>query len=462
MGLGKTVSTLTAIVDLLDRCEIGGTLVVAPLRVARLTWPDEIQKWRHTCRLRFSLISGSPVDQTRTVKKVVQNWKASPVAIAALAAQVDVYLANYDIMPQLTEWIENQLAAGLPLPFNKIVWDESSKMKSHQSRRFKLFKPLRTKFIRSVLLTGTPAPQNYADLWSQYYLLDGGQRLGKYISHFEQEHFETNPYNVYDVKLRDGHDRVIEDLVSDITLVLRENDHLKMPPLLHNNIEVELTPADMKRYKVLERDMFVELASGEGVEAFNSAVLTNKCRQFTSGAVYEQDALGGEVRKDGKRVWNSVHSLKLDALADIIEDAQGSPIMVAYDFNHERERLMARWPKAALLGSGVSATKEALIVRQWCDGMLPLLFAHPASVGHGLNLQTGPGHILVWLGLTYDLELYLQMQKRLHRSGQKRPVIVHHILAKGTIDYAVLATVQRKGVGMNGLLEALKAHGAGV
>ncbi len=443
MGLGKTVSTLTAILQLQDTFESIGALVVAPLRVARLTWPDEIAKWKHTSGLRFSLVVGNEKKRR-----------------AALATPADVYLTNYENIIWLTAWFEEEERAKRKLPFDMIVWDESSKMKSHSVRRFKLFKPHREKFTRAVTLTGTPAPQNYADLFSQFYLLDGGTRLGKYITHFKREHYEQNPWNRYEEKLRDGHDVIIEKKVSDLTLVLRADDHLKMPALIHNNIEVELSSEQRDQYKKLEKEMFVELDAGD-VEAFNTAALTNKCRQYTSGAMYAQDELGGEVRKNGKRVWHDIHSLKLDALADIIEDAQGSSIIVAYDFKHELERLRKRWPKAKLLGSGVPAAEEALTVRQWNDRAVPLLFAHPASVGHGLNLQHG-GHILVWLGLTYSLELYLQMEKRLHRSGQLRPVIVHHILARKTIDQAVLASVNRKGNAQDNLMAAIMAYRAGV
>lgn len=439
MGYGKTVAYLTALLELQDTLDAGATLIVATLKVCQYTWPDEIAGWTHTRKLRWVFVHGSEKQRRK-----------------ALATPADIYLINYEGLIWLTSWFEEEEAAGRPLPFDTINFDESSKMKSASARRFKLFKPHRDKFRRVTLMTGTPKPEGYDGLFSQVFLLDGGERLGRYISHFKAEHFTTNPWNRFDEELRPGHDKIIEEKIADIVLVPGEADQLSMPPILYNEVPIVLPPAIMERYVELEDELFTALESGGEVEALNEASLRNKCSQFTSGAVYEVDPVTAipVMRADGKRKWNAVHDAKLDALADIIDDAQGQSILVAYEFKHELERLLKRWPKLRVLGGGGAAERKT--IDDWNAGRIPLMAAHPASAGHGLNLQHG-GHILVWLTIADSCELYQQMVKRLDRPGQLHTVVVHHIIARGTVDLARLAGSRSKGKSLIEFVNSVRA-----
>ncbi len=323
MGLGKTVTELTIIAYRLRYLLSRGALVIAPLKVIQETWPDEIKKWDHTRHLRVSIVHG-----TEAVK------------LLALHRPADVYLINYENLIWLTDWMLTQSS----LPFDSFTFDESSKMKAHGSKRFKLFKPHICRFRYRSILSGTPAPNSYADLWAQFYLLDEGKRLGAGITAFRDRFFKFEMYN----GLPQYHIRgpkakaTIEHRVADISLSLRSEDYLKLPDVIVNDIPVELPKKHRAQYEEFEREMFVELERGS-IEALNGAARSSKCSQFVSGAVYEEWPLDEEGRKIGQHKWFAVHDAKLDALADIIEEANGSPILLAYDYRHDLARIQKRF-----------------------------------------------------------------------------------------------------------------------
>lgn len=452
MGLGKTTITLTAVAKLIDRCEIRSVLVMAPKRVCELTWPKEIKKWDHTKHLTHTQIVGSPVSKKIKRKGKEIDTKPSANALRSLSQTVDIYLANYEILPELATWMHTATY----LPWDMVVWDESSKMKSASARRFKKMKPVLGKLSRGVLLSGTPAPQSYEDLWSQFYLLDRGERLGEFVSHFRDRYFNTVDRYGYVKVLKHGAAATIEKKISDITLCMQAEDYLKMPKLIHNIIEVKLPKKMKEQYDEFEREMFIKLKSDD-IEALNAASLSAKCRQFTSGAVYKTRALDKMGKPIGPKTWTHIHDAKMDTMEELIEGSCGQPILVAYEFQHERERFMKRFPKAAWLGGSNDAGK---IEKKWNEGKLPLMIAHPASVGHGLNLQFG-GHILVFLSGTWSLELYEQIICRLYRQGQSKPVIVHHLRVKDTVDEVVGVSNRKKAKGQKALLDILKAYSVG-
>lgn len=441
MGLGKTVITLTAIARLLDSLQIRAALVVAPLRVIELVWEQEAANWSHTRHLRFTRIRGALAPKMRILKGQERVTPADPTALHEIERDdIDIFLINYEHVITLGQWMKTRT----DLPFDMVVWDESSKMKSKSSKRFKMVKHQVLKIPRRVLLTGTPAPQSYLDLWSQIYLLDAGKRLETAFGRFQDYYFRQVPHNQYAYKLREGYDVVIQNLIRDLVMRLDAKDYLEMPELVHNTVKVSLPPKALKKYKEFEEELFAEFDDGE-IEAFNAAAKTGKCRQLSSGCVY--DAEQNVVK---------VHDAKLDALQDIIDEMQGEPLIVCYEYRHEIPRLMKRWPKARWIGSGSKNDTET--AKLWNAQKLPLLFVQPASVGHGLNLQSG-GHNIAWLTTTWSLELYYQMVARLYRQGQKsRTVYVHHIVAKRTIDSAVMTAIQNKSKSQNALLRALKAY----
>ncbi|UOF83006.1 DNA/RNA helicase [Caudoviricetes sp.] len=446
MGLGKTVSTLSAIARLRRSGAVRAVLVVGPLRVIEDTWPDEIAKWWHTEHLTTSHIRGNVSPRTVIRKNPDGSLretmtKPSTKGLSALATRADIYLVSYDVLPALAQWCAEQKG---DLPFDMIVWDESSKMKNASARRFKLMKPVLGRMKRGVLLTGTPAPQNYIDLWSQYFLIDRGARLGQFVTHFKDRHFEAIDRYGYTLRMRNGAKETIERAISDVTLCMRAEDHLDMPALVENDIMLELPPHARKVYDDLEAELASELMLGDAV-AVSEASLVNKCRQVASGAIYLEER---------DKTWEQVHDAKLDALADIIDDAQGTPILVAYEFRHDIERLLRRWPKAPWIGGGSKDASGA--IKAWNTGTVPVMFVHPASVGHGINLQHG-GHILVWFTLTWSLELYQQTVARLYRQGQAhRSVIIHRILMKNTVDTDVRSALRTKDKGQSALKEAIR------
>jgi len=429
MGLGKTVVTLTAIQNLISSFRVSKVMVFAPIRVIENTWPDEAKKWIHI-GLRLQVIRGTPKQRE-----------------AQLNTEADVYLINYEQMGWLYQFRKR-----LPLDHDMIVFDESTMMKNPAAKRFKFFKHLFQKRRRTVLLTGTPAPQGYLDLFAQYYLLDRGERLEAFITHYRDKYFHQIDRDGFAWALKSKlHGQRIEKRIRDVTLTMKAEDYLKMPAIIHNDVKVTLTPKLMEDYRELEREMVLELNALDRVTALNAAVLTNKCRQFTAGAVYVED-------DEGKRKTVHVHNLKLDALAEVVEETGGEPVLVAYEFQSDLAALRKRWPKARWIGGGQKPAEATRNINDWNRGAVPLMFVHPASVGHGINLQHG-GRVLVWYTVPWSLEHYLQTEKRLHRQGQTKPVMVHHLVATGTVDDGVvLPAVKAKGRNQGKMIDALSDY----
>jgi len=418
LGLSKSVITLTALWELLldsfDACRV---LVVAPKRVAEDTWPREIQKWEHLHGLTFSLVLGSEKERR-----------------AALQKQAMIYIINRENVSWLVEnhhW-----------DFDTLVIDELSSFKSSKAQRFRALKKVRPLCSRVIGLTGTPAPNTLIDLWPQIYLLDMGQRLGRFITHYRERFFTPDKRNremVYSYKLRDGAEQKIYDLIGDICISMKATDHLKMPELISNRVEVQLSPRERKQYDTLKKDMILKLKDGE-VDAMNAASLSGKLLQLANGAVYSAD---------GKAL--PIHSRKLDALEDLVEAANGKPVLVAYWYKHDLSRIQDRFPESRVIDTSKDIT-------DWNAGKIAIGLLHPASGGHGLNLQDG-GSTIVWYGLTWSLELYQQLNARLWRQGQKNStVVIHHIITAGTHDEDVLRALERKDMGQAALIDAVKAQ----
>ena len=425
VGLGKTAVTLTAIKRLIDNFAIRSALVMAPLKVATIAWPDEIQKWDHARGLRVSLVRGTPAERHK-----------------ALLRPADIYIINYEMTTWLVEWLYKHWT---PEFFDMIVLDESSRMKAHNSGRFKMFKAISKSpmFPRIVELTGTPMPERYQDLWSQYHILDGGERLEKYWTHYLKKYFETNPYNRFETTLRDGADVAIQGKIRDITISLEAKDYLSVPPMTEIDDLVTLPPAARTMYDELAEEAAAELEDGATINAFGTGSKTEKCRQVCSGAVYDEEKKS-----------HPVHSEKMDRLEEILEDASEN-MLVAYWYKHEMEEIRKRWPSAPILGPGMSDKAATEVVADWNAGKIPVLFMHPASVGHGINLQHG-GSCLVIVTMPWSNELYRQMVGRLHRQGQTKPVRVIRILTKKTVDAKVAAAITKKELAQLDLRKALK------
>ncbi len=417
MGLGKSIITLTAIDDLMfDYFEISKVLVIAPLRVAESTWDEEINKWDHLKGLRLSKILGSEKER-----------------IKGLYAPADIYIINRENVV----WLVDKLKSSWD--FDMIVIDEISSFKSHKSQRFKALRKVRPLVNRIVGLTGTPSPNGLIDLWSQVYLLDGGERLGKTITGYRDRYFlpdKRNQHIIFSYKLKEEAEDRIYEKIEDICISMKAKDYLNLPERINNIVSVTLK--DKEKYKKLERDLLLELEEGD-IVANNAAGLTNKLLQFANGAIYDED---GDV--------TIIHDDKLNALDDLIEAANGKPVLVFYSFIHDKDRIKARYKSAKIL-------KTAEDIKKWNKGEIEILLAHPASAGHGLNLQSG-GHIIIWFGLTWSLELYMQANARLDRQGQKETVIIHHLVAKDTVDEDVIKALENKEIGQEALLQAVKAR----
>lgn len=419
MGLGKTLASLTAIDELLNTFEvIDNVLVIAPLSVAKKTWTDEIDKWDNLSHLTFSKILGKPQER-----------------IASLAKKADVYLINRENVEWLVEYF------GHSWPFKTVIIDELSSFKSSKAKRFKALRKVRPKMDRVIGLTGTPSPNSLMDLWSQIYLLDQGKRLGKTITSYRNKYFVPDQKNgniVYSYRLIPGAEEAIYRNIDDICVSMKAKDYLKLPPRTDNVVDVELSATDTKKYKELEREYVLELGTSD-VVASNAATLSNKLLQLSNGCIYDEN---GDPKV--------IHQKKLDALEEIIEASQGQPVLVFYQYKHDLTRIQKRFKEAKVLD--VSAGD----IQKWNAGKIPILLAHPQSSGHGLNLQQG-GHIIVWFGLTWSLEFYQQANARLDRQGQKEPVIIHHLVTKGTIDEQVMRALKNKEVGQEALMAAVKA-----
>lgn len=415
MGLGKSVTTLTALSDLIDSFAVKKVLVIGPLRVANSVWAQESKLWSHLKELRISVCTGSERER-----------------LTALQSTNDIYVINRENVKWLVDFY------GKKWPFDCVIIDESSSFKNPSSQRFKSLKKVAPLTNYMLLLTGTPSPNGLLDLWPQLYLVDFGQRLGRTMTSYKQRFFESD-YMGYKWSLKTGSANKIQSLISDVCLSMTASDYLELPERIDLVEFVDMPKKIADRYKDFEREMLIEFENGEGVEALNAASLANKLLQFANGTMYT----------DELKNYQTVHDLKLDALADLIESNEGENILVAYNYKSDLERLKKRFPHARVLD------KEQATIDSWNAGGIELLLAHPASCGHGLNIQKG-GCIVVWFGLNWSLELDQQFNARLHRQGQKRPVRVVRIVCRDTIDERVLTVLNDKDATQNNLIQALK------
>lgn len=419
MGLGKTVISLTAIADLLfDSFEAHRILVVAPLRVARDTWPAEIAKWEHLQHLTFAVCVGTPKERR-----------------AALMSGADITIINRENLGWLID------SSGFDFDYDMVVIDELSSFKNHKSKRFQSLMKVRPKVKRIIGLTGTPSSNGLMDLWAEFKLLDFGERLGRFITHYRNNYFIPDKRNgeiIYSYKPMAYAEDAIYRRISDITISMKSTDHLQMPELITSQYEVQLSEEETQRYEELKADSILELPEGE-ITAANAASLTGKLSQLANGAIYDDD---GDIIE--------FHDRKLDALEDLIEAANGKPLLVAYWFKHDLQRIKKRF--------NVREIKSSKDITDWNNGDIPVAVIHPASAGHGLNLQAG-GSTLIWFGLTWSLELYQQTNARLWRQGQTSgTVVIEHIITKGTIDERILKALSLKEVTQNALIDAVKAN----
>lgn len=423
MGMGKTVSTLTAIQHLMyEMFNVQKVLVIAPLRVAKTTWPDELEKWDHLSMLEMSLVIGSREER----QQALQRW-------------ADVYVINRENVSWLVEYYKKAW------PFDMIVIDELSSFKSTKAKRFRDLRKVRPLSSRVVGLTGTPTSNGLIDLWAQMYLLDRGERLGKTITAYRDHFFvpgRRNGHIVYEWNLKEWAEDAIYDAISDICVSMTADDYLDMPERIVNEIPVPLSDKSWRQYKQLEKDLLLPFVDSD-VVADTAAVLSNKLLQLANGAIYDED-----------HAVQHVHDAKIDALQDLNEETDGHPLLVFYWYKHDLSRLQQAFPHASVL-----QTPED--VKDWNTGRVSMLLVHPASAGHGLNLQDG-GSLIVWFGLTWSLELYQQANARLYRQGQQHTVIIHHLIAKGTMDERVMQSLRQKACTQDDLLQAVKAEIADV
>lgn len=415
MGLGKTATTLTAVADLIKTGHAHRVLIIAPLRVALSTWPAEAKKWSHLKDIHIQQLAGLPAAARQR----------------ALVAPFNISVINRELVPWLVEFY------GQKWPFDTVVIDEASAFKSTQAKRWRALRSVLPKIARVIELTATPSANSLIDLWPQIYLLDKGERLGKTKGIFLERFCRQvgNPqWNQWEVRL-DKRDALFA-LLSDICLRMKAEDYIDVPDRINNVISITLPVKTLLQYRTLQKEFILSLESGD-ITAVNAAVQAGKLLQICNGAMYLDE--GG---------WEVVHDDKLDALTEIVEQTS-EPILVAYQFKSDLARLLKRFPKAEALG------KDPATIDRWNEGRIPMLLAHPASAGHGLNLQRG-GRTIVWFGLPWSLELYAQFNGRLHRQGQEKPVLVYHLLASGTVDEAVHAALGQKDATQNDLLEAVK------
>lgn len=424
MGLGKTSITLTALNNLLfDSFEVHRILVIAPLRVARTTWSDEIEKWEHLHSLTYAVAVGTEKER-----------------VAALREKADITLINRENL----QWLVDK--SGEPFDYDMVVIDELSSFKNHQAKRFKALMKVRPKVKRIVGLTGTPSGNGLMDLFAEFKILDMGARLGRFIGQYRNAYFKPDKVNgpiVYSYKLLPGAEDAIYEKISDITISMKAKDHLKMPELVNTKYMVYLSDKEKKKYEDMKKELILALPEGE-VTAANAASLSNKLSQMANGAVYA----------DNEDVV-SVHDRKLDALEDIIESANGKPVLIAYWFKHDLSRIEERLTKKNIPFQKLDSRTS---MKKWNQGEIPVALIHPASAGHGLNLQSG-GSTLIWFGITWSLELYQQTVARLYRQGQtSRTVTVIHILTKGTVDEKIMKALADKDTAQSALIDAVKAE----
>ena len=425
MGLGKTVSTLTAIKELkYNRFQVNKVLIIAPKKVAEGTWSKEKDKWNHTKDFRVSLVLGS---QQKRIK--------------ALSVNADLYIINRENIPWLVDYLRNDWY------FDTVVIDESSSFKNSRSKRFKALKMVLPKINRLIELTGTPSPNGVEDLWAQIYLLDQGIRLEKYITHFRAKYMEPNKRNrsqIFDYKIKDGVYDSIINKISDICISMKSEDYLELPDLSYNEIPVILNDKARRDYDKMERDFVLELEGAEDeITAVNAAALSNKLLQISNGAVY-----------DSSGVYTEVHDAKIEAFLELVERLQGKSLLVFYNFQHDRDRIKKALEKSDLVVKELKTTQDE---DDWNAGKIDILLTHPASAAYGLNLQEGGNHVC-WFGLSWNLEHYQQANKRLHRQGQKEKVIIHHLVTQGTRDEDVMRALDNKAGVQEEIMQSLKAR----
>ena len=418
MGLGKTITTLTAIDELLYDCfEIRKVLIIAPLRVANSTWPSEIKKWEHLKLLRYSIVTGNEAER-----------------IQALNTKAEIYIINRENV----DWLVNK--SGVAMNFDMLVIDELSSFKSYTSKRFKSLLKIRPYFKRVVGLTGTPSSNGLMDLWAEFRILDFGKRLGRYITHYRNKYFVPDKRNgmiIYSYKPQEDAEQLIYEAINDITISMKSCDHLKLPELIMNEVEVVLEDQEVERYQTFKKEMVMTIGEEE-IDAVNAASLSNKLLQLANGSIYDED-----------KNYHIVHDKKMEALEQLIEEANGKPVLIGYWFKADKERIEQRFK--------VREIQSASDIEDWNKGEILVGLIHPASAGHGLNLQQG-GCTLIWFGLTWSLELYQQTNARLYRQGQNQTVVIHHIITKNTIDEDVMKALKRKERTQEALMSAVKAR----
>jgi SNF2 family DNA or RNA helicase len=433
MGLGKTIVTLTTIAHLIGTQFLRGVVIVAPIRVIRLVWRQEAVKWEHTKHLRFSMVAGTRDQRTR-----------------ALLRPADIYLINYENLGWLAEVLDTYFVSkDKPMPFNGVVWDEISKMKNSTTNRVKAVRKILPKFDWATGLTGTPASNGYKDLHGQFLVVDKGQRLGVSKTAFRTRFYKkAGPYK--EVPYPDT-EETIKNLIGDITLEMSAEDYNKLPDLIVNNVEVEMPEEVRSKYDQMEREFFTVLDSGKELEVFNSAALTNKCLQFSNGAVYPVA---------GMPLWEPVHDAKMDALEEILDEAQGSPVLCAYAYRSDAERIMQRFKNLDPINLTECKSEGSLVaaMARWKSGQCALMIGHPASMGHGIDGLQHAGRTLVWFGLNWSLDLYEQFNARVRRQGQGASVVCHHILCRDTIDQAQAIALSDKATTQAGLRAAVKQY----
>lgn len=425
MGLGKTVSTLTAIKELkYNRFQVNKVLIIAPKKVAEGTWSKEKDKWNHTKDFRVSLVLGS---QQKRIK--------------ALSVNADLYIINRENIPWLVDYLRNDWY------FDTVVIDESSSFKNSRSKRFKALKMVLPKINRLIELTGTPSPNGVEDLWAQIYLLDQGTRLEKYNTHFRAKYMEPNKRNrsqIFDYKIKDGVYDSIINKISDICISMKSEDYLELPDLSYNEIPVILNDKARRDYDKMERDFVLELEGAEDeITAVNAAALSNKLLQISNGAVY-----------DSTGIYTEVHDAKIEAFLELVERLQGKSLLVFYNFQHDRDRIKRALEKSDFVVKELKTTQDE---DDWNAGKIDILLTHPASAAYGLNLQEGGNHVC-WFGLSWNLEHYQQANKRLHRQGQKEKVIIHHLVTQGTRDEDVMRALDNKAGVQEEIMQSLKAR----
>lgn len=486
MGLGKTPCTLTATVDCLNSFDVGKTLVIAPKRVARNTWPNEVNKWGHLSHLRLSVITGTLQERIAAIRKEADVYAINRENVAWLEKARDAYgklrrlklkADEVKVFNSKMTWLLDSIVSSKELKqrfhynaktltwtitraaldqlkldlqefesfhrqtdYDAYLIDESSSFKNKGSARWKALRRLSRDATYVVLMTGTPRPNSMLEIHPQMQLLDGGERLGGSQERFKHDHFVSVGNTGRKWVLKAGHEALIIDRIADVCMVLKSEDYLELPPRIDEFMELDLGEKPLAEYKQFEKEYILQTAAGERIEAISAAALSGKLLQFANGAIYDAD----------KKV-HPIHDVKIEALQEIVEEANGAPILVAYGFKHDLARLRKAFPQAVVFDDNPETENR------WNRGEIEILLAHPKSAGHGLNLQDG-GSVAVWFSLTWSLEEYLQFNKRLHRSGQRRDVYIKHLIAKGTIDELILSVLKVKDAGQESLLQALISH----